>query len=86
MTSSLDDERTFYASIKAELLEKHEGKFALIKGKELLGVFDTQANAYAEGLRKVGNVPMLIVRIQRDEPTVWIPALQLGLLRADIQG
>ena len=82
----LKEELAFYAERKADLLKTHEGKFALIKGRALLGVFDSRSAAYEEGVRRLGNVPMLIVRVQKEEPLAWIPALQLGLLRADIQG
>ncbi len=81
----LAEERKYFKEHKAELLERHPGKFALIKGQELLAVFDTPAAAYAEGLKRLGNVPMLVVRIQEEEPVAWFPALQLGLISAHIQ-
>jgi len=82
---ALAEELVYYTKNKADLLQKHEGKFALIKGRRLLGVFDSQAAAYSEGLKQLGNAPMLIVRVQAREPRVLIPALQVGLIRADIQ-
>ncbi len=84
-TDTLAEEREYYLKRKAELLEHYPGKYALIKGQELLAVFDTQDAAYAEGLKRLGNVPMLVVRIQAEEPVAWFPALQLGLIGAHIQ-
>ena len=78
----LSIELEYFESQKAELLKHHEGKFALIVGRNLLGVFDTHEDAYKAGVAQMGNVPMLIKRIARDEPTQSIPALTLGLFRA----
>lgn len=71
-----------YLTIKSSLLPVNSGKFALIKDEELIGVFDTDADAYRAGLGRFGNVPFLIVRVQEGEEKSWIPVLQLGLLRA----
>jgi hypothetical protein len=86
LMETLDEERRFFEEKKPELLASHEGKFALIKGREVFGIFDTQDRAYAEGLRLFGNVPMLIALVRKDEPKASFPALHLGLIRADIQG
>jgi len=80
---TLRKERQYFLTIKADLLKQSAGKFALIKDQELVGVFDTDADAYKVGLGKFGNVPFLIVRIQEAEERSWIPILQLGLLRAN---
>ena len=77
--NDLQEEVAFYRERKAELLEKYEGKFVLIKGKGLLGVFDSPSAAYEEGLRRIGNVPMLIVRVAKDKPRA------LGLGARDVQ-
>lgn len=78
----LEKEYQYYLKIKAELLKQHQGKFALIKGEELIGTYDTAENAYKVGLGRFGNVPFLIIRVQENEEKVWIPALELGLLHA----
>jgi len=62
------------------LLERGlEGKFVLVKNRELSGSYDSDVSAYSEGLKKFGNVPLLIVQVSKDEPTAYIPALMLGL-------
>ncbi len=76
----LETELQKFEALKEELLQHHEGKYALIVGDELVGVFDHREEAYKDGLAKKGNVPMLIKRISREEPTESAPALTLGLL------
>ncbi len=82
-TGLLIDEYKYYQNVKSKLLEESEGKFALIKGNELLGLFDTDMDAYQVGISKFGNVPFLIIRISKEEEQYWIPTLELGLLDAN---
>lgn len=79
---ALDAEIRYFEAQKQELLKHHEGKFALVVGERLIGVFDTPEEAYKAGLAQVGNQPMLIKQVLRDEPTQRAPALALGLLGA----
>ncbi len=81
----LEEETKHFESIKEGLLEHHKGKFALIIGSELLGVFDTAEKAYETGIGAHGNVPMLIKPILEHEPVESMPALTLGLLSANPQ-
>lgn len=78
----LETELRYFETRKQELLKHHEGKFALVVGERLFGVFDTHEEAYKTGLAQVGNRPMLIKQILRIEPTQSAPALALGLLGA----
>jgi hypothetical protein len=79
----LVEERRFYESQREKLLEQSEGKFALIHGAHLLGVYDTGKAAYEAGVKQLGNVPMLIVQVLRKEPTESVsPALHAGLISA----
>jgi hypothetical protein len=79
---ALETELAFYETVKQELLQHHAGKFVLIIGNEQLGVFDKSEDAYARGIEIKGNVPMLIKRIEVDEPIERIPAMVLGLINA----
>ena len=63
----LKEEYEAYKARKDELLVKHEGKFVLIKGKELIDVFSSYDDALKEGVKKFGNVPFLVKRIQNEE-------------------
>jgi len=80
---SLQDELAFFESKKEQLLVASEGKFALIKQTELVGVYDSEQEAYSEGVSRFGNEPFLIKHIVKDEPQQSIPALHFGVLRAD---
>lgn len=70
--------------MKPKLLEQSRGKFALVKSENLIGIFDSDQDAYKAGLEKFGSVPFLIVRIDDSTENAWIPALTLGLLNASI--
>ena len=78
----LEEERAFFDAHREQLLKEHPGKFALIKGHELIGAFDSDENAYTEGVERFGNSPFLVRRIEEQDPTAQFPALTFGLLRA----
>jgi hypothetical protein len=79
----LQKEYAYYLKIKEDLLKQYPGKFALIRGEDFVGAFDTDADAYKIGLEKFGNSPFLIMRIQDSEEKSWTPILQLGILNAN---
>lgn len=69
-----------YEANKAELLKSHAGKFALIHGKEVVGVFDSETNALQEGYKRFGPVPLYIKEILPEESVQSAPALTFGIL------
>ncbi len=81
---ALEREQRHFESIKPQLLEHHEGKYALIVEEELIGTFDHREEAYKVGIQKYGNVPMLIKLISKEESIDSIPAMTLGLLGASL--
>ena len=54
---------TFFNQHRAELLEAAAGKFALVKGNELLGTFESETAAIRHGYETLGNVPFLVKQI-----------------------
>ena len=80
----LETELRYFESKKPELLRHHEGKYVLIVGEELLGVFDHQDDAYRAGIAQKGNVPMLIKRVSTRDTTESVPAMVLGLIAASL--
>lgn len=48
----LKEEFNYYLEHQAALLEKYEGKFLVIKDKQVIGVFDNQEDAYNESKKK----------------------------------
>ncbi|HBR58317.1 MAG TPA: hypothetical protein DEA22_12765 [Blastocatellia bacterium] len=80
----LDRERKLFEKKKSELTAKHLGKFVLIKGDKLIGLFNTVEEALSEGARQFGLVPFLVRQVSMEgEGDISIPALSLGLLRAN---
>jgi len=53
-----------YHKHKAELLKDNTGKYVLIKGEEIINIFDTQNDAIRVGIDKFGNMPFLVKKIE----------------------
>jgi hypothetical protein len=47
------------------LAEGHEGRWILIKGEEIIGLFDTDAEARGVGVRRFGLASMLLQQVLR---------------------
>lgn len=78
---ALEKELQFFAENKTKWLKAHFGKFVLVKGSELIGVYDNAETAIAEGAKRFG-AESFLVRQLNEEKDVYIPALALGLLNA----
>lgn len=65
---SLETELKYYNSKREELLQHYEGKYALIIGEELVGIFDDPLEGHKRVKEKRGNVPILVKRIAAEEP------------------
>ena len=63
MVSILRKELQTYEAKKAELIGKYQGKFALIKDTDVLGVFDTKLDAIWRRYAHFGRVPFLVKHI-----------------------
>lgn len=62
-----------YEANRERLLGEALGKYVLIHEDELIGAYDTEADAIAEGYRRFGNVPFLVKRISPiDEPANFL--------------
>ena len=80
----LEKERQYFSKHHSELLSRHLGKVVLLKDEELIGAVNTIEEALAEGARRFGLTPFLVREVTASEENeVNIPALTLGLLRAD---
>lgn len=81
----LDQEIKYYEAQREKLLATDRDKFVLIKGEKVIGIYDSEAAAYTEGLNEIGNEPFLIKQItDQDGDTVTLPAFVLGLIDAHI--
>jgi hypothetical protein len=54
---------TYRRELPRLLAEGHAGRFALIRGPQVLGTWDTQAAASEEGRRRFGLAPITVKRI-----------------------
>lgn len=82
---ALDTELATFERLKADMLKNHSGKFALIKGDNFIGAFDSPENAYTEGVGRFGNEPFLVKRISEHEEVYRNYALYSGLMNARIR-
>jgi hypothetical protein len=76
----LKQEYIYYKENKDSLLKEHSGSFVLIKGKEIIGFFKSEEQAYKAGLERFGNQPFFIKRVTKEEDVEEYPALALGVL------
>ena len=54
---------------RVEWLKHHAGKFAVLKGSDICGFYDSDENALVAGLEKYGDVPFLIKEVlEEDRP------------------
>jgi hypothetical protein len=79
----LDEERRFFEESFGEWQQKFPGKVVLVKGRNLVGVFDNDNDALAEGARRYQLQPFLVRRVAPAEDEISLPALTLGILCAD---
>lgn len=70
-TLSLEKELETFNRHKADLL-KDAGKFALVQGDNLSGIYDTYADAIREGYKKFGLNAFLVKQIQQFDQVSFI--------------
>lgn len=75
MQKALDTELEYFESIKDELLKYNRGKFAVIQGQELAGIWDSGESAYLKGVERFGLKSFLVRRIEEEEEVVDLPTL-----------
>jgi len=83
MNAPLQQERKFFLEHQADWRKMHPGKFVLVKGEALIGVFDSDNTAVSEGIRRFGLESFLVRNVEEMEEAIRIPALMLGLLHAN---
>ena len=78
-SDSLQTELNLFAEKLPELLRQAEGKFALIKGRELLGIYDTELAAVRAGYERLGNEAFLVKRVVEAEVPLNFTSFNLGV-------
>jgi len=73
----LETEIARYEELLPELLRQYgEGKYAVICGRDLVGVFDTSDEGYTAGLETVGiAAPFLLRPISRVQRRFFLPSV-----------
>jgi hypothetical protein len=69
--SQIETEWNFFRKEWPRLLaDGHEGRWVLIKGEEILGLFDSRDEAVTAGYDRLGVVPLLAQQILRSYRTI----------------
>ena len=83
MAALLEQERAYYAAHEVEWEAAHPGRFVVVKNDRLLGAFSPMEDALAAGAASFGLESFLVRKLGQKQDEVNIPALTLGLLRAN---
>lgn len=63
----LENEFQYYIDNQSELVEKYKGKFLVIKEQSIIGVYDSEIEAYTETVKKEELGTFLIQECQPGE-------------------
>jgi hypothetical protein len=77
--SVLQQEWDFFEQQRLDLLAQAPGKYALVKGSELIGIFDTELEAVRAGYQKIGNEPFLVKHIVEADIPLQFTSFTLGI-------
>jgi hypothetical protein len=75
----LETELQYFNEHRAEFMEQAAGKFALIKGDRLIGMFDSETSAIRNGYQKLGNVPFLVKQVTEVDIPLTFTSFNLGV-------
>lgn len=78
-TPVLQQELEFFERQRLELFVRAPGKYALVKGAELIGIFDTELEAVRAGYRQIGNEPFLVKHIVEADVPLTFTSFNLGV-------
>lgn len=79
---ALEKELKFFKDNHEKWKKSYMGKFALVKGEELIETYDSADKAFDEGVKRFGTSNFLVRQIGATDAEVQIPALTLGLINA----
>lgn len=81
-SSPLANELAYFNAHRSEWLAHYAGKFALIRGEELVGTFSSFPEAYSAGVDRFGSDQFLVRQIVANDPQQSVPALVASALFA----
>jgi hypothetical protein len=73
--NSLAAELQTFAAHRNELLGRAKGKYVLIKGPNVVDVFEDRTDALARGYREFGNHPFLVKKVTEVEAPLTFTSL-----------
>lgn len=76
----LADEIAYYKTHKKKLMREHRERYLLIKGSALIGSYDSEDEAVAEGIRQFDSEPFLVRLAGEDTPILSVPLLSIGMI------
>jgi hypothetical protein len=62
---------TYLREVGRLLAEGHEGKWALLKGDDVIGLYDSKDEARTEGCRRFLLQPWILHQVRTWEPVIW---------------
>ena len=77
---ALETELRHFESVRNELVQTHQGQFALVAEDRVEGLFTTFAEAYEAGVRLHGFEPFLVRQITAEDAPILLPALNAGVI------
>ncbi len=75
----LETELRCFNTHRAHLMQEAPGKFALIKGENLLGLFESETAAIRHGYEIVGNVPFLVKKVTEVDIPLNFTSFNIGV-------
>jgi hypothetical protein len=75
----LQQELDFFEQQRLELFASAPGKYALVKGPKLIGIFDTELEAIRAGYQKIGDEAFLVKHIVEADVPLTFTSFNLGI-------
>ena len=76
---TLQPELELFERHRLELLARASGKFALVKGSDIVGTFETEGDAIREGYQRFGNHPFLVKHVVEADVPLNFASFNLGV-------
>ena len=77
-TIELRTELQFFEAHRLELMRDSAGKYALVKGTELLGIYDAELDALRAGFQQLGDEAFLVKHIVEADVPLNFSTFNLG--------
>ncbi len=78
-TIELQTELEVFDRLRLSLLDRAAGKYALVKGDDLVDVFGNETEAIREGYRRFGNEAFLVKHIVEADVPLNFTSFNLGM-------